>query len=121
MLKGLTGDIFTMTYIYKRNEKIGLLSEKLKTFLTFAVKDFLSDHSIDVILGPYDDATGIVADKLRIPYISTTGSKRNLKFTFQILPPLEDFSQAIFDMTKSYKWDKVSLFYDDLRGKPLRV
>ncbi|XP_078325983.1 glutamate receptor 1-like isoform X4 [Crassostrea virginica] len=80
------------------------------------VKDFLSDHSIDVILGPYDDATGIVADKLRIPYISTTGSKRNLKFTFQILPPLEDFSQAIFDMTKSYKWDKVSLFYDDLRG-----
>lgn len=81
------------------------------------VKDFLTDNQIDVILGPYDDATGIVADKLRVPYICTTGSKRNLNYTFQILPPLEDFSQAIFDMTKSYQWDKVSLFYDDLRGK----
>lgn len=80
------------------------------------VKDFLTDNQIDVILGPYDDATGIVADKLRVPYICTTGSKRNLNYTFQILPPLEDFSQAIFDMTKSYQWDKVSLFYDDLRG-----
>lgn len=80
------------------------------------VKDFLTDNQIDVILGPYDDATGIVADKLRVPYICTTESKRNLNYTFQILPPLEDFSQAIFDMTKSYKWDKVSLFYDDLRG-----
>lgn len=85
--------------------------------IAVVVKDFLTDNQIDVILGPYDDATGIVADKLRVPYICTTGSKRNLNYTFQILPPLEDFSQAIFDMTKSYQWDKVSLFYDDLRGK----
>ncbi|XP_061165234.1 glutamate receptor 2-like isoform X1 [Saccostrea echinata] len=80
------------------------------------VKDFLTNNQIDVILGPYDDATGIVAEKLKIPYICTTAARRNLKYTFQILPPLEDFSQAIFDMTKSYGWDKVSLFYDDTRG-----
>lgn len=86
--------------------------------LTFGitVKDFLTNNQIDVILGPYDDATGIVADKLRIPYICTTAARSNLKYTFQILPPLQDFSQAIFDMTKSYGWDKVSLFYDDIRG-----
>lgn len=49
---------------------------------------------------------GIVVDKLRVLYICIIGFKCNLNYIFQIFFLLEDFSQVIFDMMKSYQWRK---------------
>ena len=35
--------------------------------------------------------------------------------SFQMLP-LDDFCQAILDLVKKYKWQDVSIFFDDQKG-----
>lgn len=76
-------------------------------------------NDIHLVIGPFDDSIGIVTEKLKIPYLAMTSSNngRSLKSTFQVLPMLSDFSFAMFDLIKFYDWDKVSLFYDDDRGR----
>ncbi|XP_033742742.1 glutamate receptor 2-like isoform X2 [Pecten maximus] len=77
----------------------------------------LTKNSVHVVLGPYDDAIAMVTEKLGIPYLSTTAvTKSKLNTTFQILPRLSDFGQSILDIVNFYKWEKVSLFYDDDKG-----
>ncbi|KAJ8298400.1 hypothetical protein KUTeg_024931 [Tegillarca granosa] len=74
----------------------------------------LEHNQTHIVFGPYDDAIAMVTEKLRIPYISMTAfSKENLNSTFQLIPSLSGFSEAILDMMKLYIWERVSLFYDD--------
>ncbi|OWF48940.1 glutamate receptor 4-like [Mizuhopecten yessoensis] len=77
----------------------------------------LKKANIHVVIGPYDDAIAMVTENLGIPYLSTSAvTKNKLNNTFQILPRLSDFGQSILDIVNYYKWDKVSLFYDDDKG-----
>jgi hypothetical protein len=78
------------------------------------VLELLVKNDIHIVIGPFDDSIAIVTEKLKIPYLSMTSSDngRSLKSTFQVLPMLSDFSFAMFDLIKYYRWDKVSLFYD---------
>ena len=75
-------------------------------------------NSTHVLLGPYDDALVLATEALNIAYIATTPvTSSRLNCTFEMLPSLDKFSQAIFDLVQIYQWGKVSVFFDDSRGK----
>ncbi|KAK3100557.1 hypothetical protein FSP39_021745 [Pinctada imbricata] len=79
-------------------------------------KALLHKNDIHVVLGPYDDSISIVTEKVKIPYLCTTAVKKFHDSSLHIMPPLSDFSQAMYDVTTRYGFDKVSLFYDDDQG-----
>lgn len=80
--------------------------------------DKLQKNRIHVVVGQYDSAIVTATEKLNIPYLSTTRmKKKNGSAVFQIHPPLEDFSNAINDLARAYKWETCSYFYDDDQGK----
>ena len=77
-------------------------------------------------MGPYDDAIAMATEARNIPYIATTQVTSfrylcNLNCTFEIVPSLAKFSQAMYDLVKQYKWEKVSVFFDNDKGKILIV
>ncbi|VDI04092.1 Hypothetical predicted protein, partial [Mytilus galloprovincialis] len=80
--------------------------------------ELLIKNDIHIVIGPFDDSIAVVTEKLEIPYLALTSNQhgRRLRSTFQLLPTLSDFSSAMLDLISYYKWDKVSLFYDDDRG-----
>lgn len=82
------------------------------------VMDVLEKNDIHIVIGPFEDSSAVVTEKLKIPYLSMTSTenRQKLKSTFQVLPPFSDFIVAMLDLMKHYSWDKVSLFYDDDRG-----
>lgn len=84
--------------------------------------DAFEKHSTHVVIGPYDDAISMATEARNIPYIATTQVPSfrylcHLNCTFEIIPSLDKFSQAIYDLVKKYKWDKVSIIFDDNKGK----
>lgn len=81
--------------------------------------ELLINNDIHIVIGPFDDSIAVVTEKLEIPYLALTSNQhgRRLRSTFQLLPTLSDFSSAMLDLISYYEWDKVSLFYDDDRGK----
>ena len=81
-----------------------------------SAKALIEKNNINVVMGPYDDAISIVTEKVNIPYICTTPAKKVHVNNFHVMPPLSDFSQAMYDITNFYKFDKISLFYDDDQG-----
>ena len=84
---------------------------------SFSAFDSFKKHSTHVVLGPYDDAIALATEAFNIAYITTTSmTSPKLNCTYEILPSLDKFSQAIFDLVKKYKWEKVSVFFDDEKG-----
>jgi len=69
------------------------------------------------VIGPFDEAVSLATEALNITYLATTAvSPENMTSTFQLLPTLDDFSQAILDLIKRYEWKDVSIFFDDHKG-----
>lgn len=85
-------------------------------FYIVAVADF-NAHSTHVVIGPFDESVSLATEALHITYLATTSfTTTNMNSTFQLLPTLDDFSQAILDLVKTYKWEDVSIFFDDNKG-----
>ncbi|XP_052281545.1 glutamate receptor 4-like isoform X2 [Dreissena polymorpha] len=79
--------------------------------------DILKDHNIHVIIGPFDEQISLATEALNISYVTTTEMISEYTYSsFQMLPPLDDFCQAILDLVKKYKWQDVSIFFDDNKG-----
>lgn len=75
------------------------------------------DHTTHVLIGPFDEPISLATEALNITYLATTDvSSKNLNSTFQLLPSLEDFSEAILDLVKKYDWKDVSIFFDNNKG-----
>lgn len=77
----------------------------------------LKDHNTHAVIGPFDVPISLATEALNISYIATTQiTTKRTNSTFQILPKLDDFSNALLDMVKRYKWKDVSIFFDDDKG-----
>ena len=44
-------------------------------------------------------------------------SQDHLNNTFEVLPDIDRFGRAIYDLVQFYHWEKVSVFFDDARGR----
>ncbi|XP_053400246.1 glutamate receptor 1-like isoform X2 [Mercenaria mercenaria] len=77
----------------------------------------LKDHNTHAVIGPFDVPISLATESLNITYLATTGvTTKNMNSTFQMIPRLDDFSQALLDMVKRYGWNEVSIFFDDDKG-----
>lgn len=75
------------------------------------------EHTTHVVVGPFDEFISLATEALNITYLATTAvTSINTNSTFQLPPRLDDFSQAILDLVRRYKWEDVSIFFDDNRG-----
>ena len=60
----------------------------------------------------------LATESLNITYLASTEIRnRYTNSTFQMVPRLNDFSQALLDLVKKYGWNEVSIFFDDNKGK----
>lgn len=69
-------------------------------------------------MGPYHVLVSMVADKLRVPYLSTsawTGQDRD--FTFRMLPHIEDICSMFVDVLRKYQWERIGLIYEESLGE----
>jgi hypothetical protein len=90
---------------------------KAKSFLLLAIQN-LKDHNIHAVVGPFDVPISLATESLNITYLAASEVKtRFTNSTFQMIPRLNDFSQALLDMVKRYGWSEVSIFFDDSKGK----
>ena len=80
---------------------------------------FFKAHSTHVYVGPFEDPLALATEALKIPYIATTQvmSQDHLNNTFEVLPDIDRFGRAIYDLVQFYHWEKVSVFFDDARGR----
>ncbi|XP_060562525.1 glutamate receptor 1-like isoform X3 [Ruditapes philippinarum] len=77
----------------------------------------LKDHNIHAVVGPFDVPISLATESLNITYLAASEVKtRFTNSTFQMIPRLNDFSQALLDMVKRYGWSEVSIFFDDSKG-----
>lgn len=96
---------------------IKLWRDNASVFLLLAVQNF-KDHSTHVVIGPFDEAVSLATEALNISYLATTTvTSKNTSSTFQLVPNLDDFSHAMLDLIKKYKWQDVSIFFDDSKGR----
>ncbi|XP_052795006.1 glutamate receptor 2-like isoform X2 [Mya arenaria] len=77
----------------------------------------LKEHNTHAIIGPFYEPISLATESLNVTYLATTEvTSDELNATFQMLPRLDDFSEAILDLVKQYAWDDVSIFFDDKKG-----
>lgn len=77
----------------------------------------LSSTQFLAILGSYQDIVGMVAERMRVPYLCThtwTGGDRS--YVYRILPQVDDLSQALIVLMTLYQWDNVALIYEESLG-----
>ena len=70
------------------------------------------------MIGQYDSAVALAVEDLHIPFLCTTPVPRSdLHFTVQMIPTVDDISQAILEYAQLHNWKKISVFYDNDMGK----
>ena len=73
------------------------------------------------LVGPYQRALGLASEGLHVPYLSVTEvTSESRDHTTELTPSMADIGRAVYDLANYYDWTKISVFYDDDRGRVAR-
>jgi len=90
----------------------------LKIYHYVSAVQILKDHNTHVLIGPFDEPISLATESLNVTYLATSMVTSDYpNSTFQMIPNLGEFCQAILDLVKQYTWDDVSIFFDDRNGE----
>ena len=86
-------------------------------FILSLAHNQLKSRNLLAVIGPYHRAAALATESLNIPYFTVTDASSPIpQNMFSLIPDMEDVGLAAYDIANKYKWEKISVFYDDERG-----